>query len=146
MKKLFLAFAMILGVMAVASARDTYAHDDSVLPEAARTTISKHFNAKVSVVKIDKDWGRVSEYEVVLTDGSEITFDRSGNWKDIETAHAVAVPAAFIPDGVKSYITKNHPGTHVVGIDKEKSGYEVELSNGVDLKFNRNGQFVRYDD
>ena len=145
MKKILLMLGLVLGITAAASARDTYAHDDSVLPEAARTTIANNFKSKVSVVKIDKDFGRVSEYEVILTDGTEISFDRNGNWENVETNKSKSVPSGFIPKTISDYVSKNQPGTRIVGIEKERSGYEVELSNGVDIKFNKDGKFVRYD-
>lgn len=145
MKKIALILAMALGLSMSASARDTYARDASVLPEAAQVTLSKNFKAKVSVVKIEKTLGHVNEYDVVLTDGTEITFDRHGNWDNVETANTSSVPKALVPDAITQYVASAQPGTRVVGIDKERSGYDVELSNGLDLKFNRAGQFVRYD-
>ena len=145
MKKILLMLGLILGISAVASAKDTYAHDDSVLPQAARTTIANNFKAKVSVVKIDKDFGRISEYEVILTDGTEISFDLNGNWENVETNKSKAVPSGFIPKAISDYVAKNQPGTRIVGIDKERNGYEIELSNGVDIKFNKDGQFIKYD-
>lgn len=136
---------IMIGAISAASAKDTYSHDASVLPKAAQTTIANNFKSEVSLVKIDKDFGRISEYEVILTDGTEISFDRDGNWDNIETSAAKSVPSAFIPDGVTNYVAQNHKGARIVGIDKERSGYEVELSNGIDIKFNRAGEFQRYD-
>lgn len=137
---------MVLGFVTMAQASDTYAHDGSVLPESASSVIKNNFNAKVSVVKIDKDFGRISEYDVVLSDGTEITFDRNGNWKDIEVANNRTVPASMVPASITAYVKDNQVAQHIVGIEKNRSGYEVQLSNGVDMKFNENGQFVRYDD
>lgn len=127
-------------------ARDTYSHDASVLPEAARTTISENFNAQISVVKIDKDFGRVSEYEVILTDGTEISFDRDGIWDNIEVSASKSVPSVFVPTAIAEYVKTNYPELSIVGIDKERGGYEIELSNGIDMKFNKQGKFLRYDD
>lgn len=83
MKKILLIMAVIVGVFS-ASARDTYSGDVNVLPTAARTILKNNFKSDVNHIKIDKDFGRVSEYDVILNDGSEISFDRNGNWKDIE--------------------------------------------------------------
>lgn len=146
MKRLILILAAALGIGLAASARGNYAHDASVLPEAARTTIANNCKAKVSLVKIDKSLGRVDEYEVILTDGTEITFDRNGNWKSVETAKNKQVPDAFVPKTIKTFVSKNHGGTKIVGLEKERHGYDVELSNGIDMKFDKNGNFVRYDD
>lgn len=138
--------ALALGISFAGSARDSYAHDGSVLPEAAQATINNNFRAKVSVVKIEKTMGRVTEYEVTLNDGSEISFDRSGNWDNVEVAKASAVPRGFVPSKVSDYVKSHHSGCRIVGIDKERHGYDVELSNGIDIKFDRDGNFMRYDD
>ncbi|MDE7160186.1 MAG: PepSY-like domain-containing protein [Muribaculaceae bacterium] len=39
----------------------------------------------------------------------------------------------------------NHKGASIVGIEKERYGYEVELSNGIEMRFDKQGRFVRYD-
>lgn len=146
MKKILLLFAIILTLGLCASARGTYSHDAATLPEAARATVTSHFKAKISFIKTEKEMGRISEYEVVLTDGTEISFDRHGNWKNIETASNVAVPKALIPSTITDYVAKNHSGVKITGIEKERSGYEVELANGIDMKFDKDGKFIRYDD
>lgn len=144
-KKFLIAIVAMVGIATAAMARDTYARDASVLPKAAQTTLANNFKAGVSVIKIDKDLGRISEYEVILTDGTEITFDRDGNWDNIEVGKKGSIPLAFIPQEIASYVKKNQPGQKIVGIDKERSGYEVELANGIDMKFDKQGKFVRYD-
>lgn len=145
-KKILIAAVAVFGMAFGMQAKDTYAHDASVLPKAAQTTISNNFKSKVSLVKIDKDFGRISEYEVILGDGTEISFDRNGNWDNVEVNVDKSVPAGFIPKGVAAYVKKTYPGQRIVGIDKERNGYDVELSNGVDMKFDKAGNFLRYDD
>lgn len=146
MKKLLIALAMILGITGFAFAGDTYAHDASALPQTARTVIANNFKAKVSLVKIDKDWGRVSEYEVTLTDGTEINFDREGNWKNVEVSKSKSVPRAFVPQAVRNFVARQQPGQRIVSIERDRKGYDAELSNGIDLKFDKAGKFIRYDD
>lgn len=145
MKKILLSLMMLLAFAGTACA-DEYAHNGDVLPQAAKSVIKKNFKADVSLVKIDKDFGRVSEYDVVLTDGSEISFDRDGNWKEVETNAAKAVPAAFVLQPIRDYVAKNHKGLSIVGVDKKRNGYDITLSNGIDMEFNKAGQFIRYDD
>lgn len=145
MKKLMLLLAILAGVFC-ASARDNYSHDSSVLPVAAQTVLKDNFKAKVSHIKINKDFGRITEFDVVLTDGSEITFDSKGNWKDIEMSRNASVPSAFIPTAISTYVKANQKNVKITGIEKNRSGYDVELSNGVEMKFNSEGRFQRYDD
>lgn len=145
MKKVLFLLALVATFFA-ASARDTYSYDVNTLPPAARTILSNNFKAKVNHIKIDKDLGRISEYDVVLNDGSEISFDRNGNWKDIEVARTSSVPKALVPSAIATYVKKNQPKANIIGIEKEHNGYTVDLSNGVEMKFNSDGKFLRYDD
>lgn len=117
-----------------------------MLPDAARTLIADNFKAQVSVVKVDKDFGRISEYEAVMTDGAEISFDRQGRWDNIETDRAGSVPAALVPQTIREYVARTQHGMRIVGIDKERHGYDVELSNGVEMRFDKTGNFLSYDD
>lgn len=144
MKKILFVLLMVTCLFSV-SARDTYSRDITVLTPAAQTLIKNNFKAKVSHIKIDKDFGKISEYDVVLTDGAEITFDKNGNWKEVEVKKNGSVPDAFVPAQIKSYIKQNQKNSAVIGIEKNRSGYEVELANGVEMKFNTEGKFLRYD-
>lgn len=144
MKKFLFVLAMIAVIFSV-SARDNYSHDINSLPIAARTTLKNNFKATVNHIKIEKELGRISEYEVVLNDGSEITFDHNGNWKDIEMRKDRAVPAAFIPVAISSFVKEHQKKALIIGIEKKRSGYEVELSNGCEIKFNSDGKFLHYD-
>lgn len=146
MKKLLLALMAIFCMASVAAAKDTYSRDVSSLPKAAQACLKSNFKAKVSFVKTDSTLGYIDDYEVVLTDGTEIEFDRDGNWKNVEVANNKSVPAAFVLPAISSYVKSRHSGARVVGIEKERSGFSVETSNGLEMKFDRQGKFVRYDD
>lgn len=145
MKQLLLIVALIAGIFTI-SARGNYSREIGTLPPAAQTLIKTHFKADVNHIKIDKDLGVITKYDVVLNDGSEITFDKGGNWKEIEVRKGSSVPDAFVPADMKSYIKQNQKGSAIIGIEKKRNGYEVELANGVEMKFDSKGQFVRYDD
>ncbi len=144
MKKILLMMALIVGIFS-SSARDNYSHDVNSLPVAARTMLKNNFKAAVNHIKIEKELGRIHEYEVVLNDGSEITFDHSGNWKDVEMGKNKAVPTALVPVGIATYVNQHQNKSKVIGIEKKKSGYEVELANGVEIKFDSNGKFISYE-
>lgn len=144
MKKVLLIIAVI-AVIFSASARDSYSHDITILPATARTMIKNNFKTDVNHIKIEKNFGRISEYDVVLTDGTEISFDHNGNWKDIEVGRNNTVPTALIPIPISSYVKQNHKNAKIIGIEKGRSGYEIELSNKVEIKFNADGKFIKYD-
>lgn len=145
MKKLFVILFAVMAVITV-SDKDTVSHDPQVLPESAKSIIKKNFKADISFIKIDKNFGRVKDYEVVMTDGSEITFDSKGNWTEVECRSNGSVPQFFVVKGISDYVAKNHSGQKIIGIDKERNGYEVTLTGGIDIKFDERGEFKHYDD
>ena len=57
-----------------------------------------------------------------------------------------AVPASLVPAAIANYVKGNFPGTFIEKIDKERYGYEIELSNDLDLKFDKKGNLKRIDD
>jgi hypothetical protein len=61
-------------------------------------------------------------------------------------ADDMPIPAALVPASIQQYVKATFSGASVVKIDKERHGYDVELSNGVELKFNHQGAFIGYDD
>ena len=129
----------------VISARDTYLRDADALPRAAQIVLKKNFKSQVSLIKVEKDFGRISEYEVIMTDGSEVGFDRDGNWKSVEVRSNSSVPKAFVLAPISRYVQTQHKGARIVGIERSANKYEVELSDGVDIEFALDGAFKRYD-
>ncbi len=47
---------------------------------------------------------------------------------------------------INAYISTNYPNTSIEEIEQEGSSIEVELSNGVELYFDLNGNFLGTDD
>lgn len=106
----------------------------SELPKAAQTFLSKHFPGD-NVKKAEKEQGRRgAEYDVDLASGAEVDFRDNGDWKDVKAARGKAVPTAIIPAAISKYVSANHPGQSIVEISRKRGGYEVELSNGTELK------------
>jgi hypothetical protein len=56
------------------------------------------------------------------------------------------VPAALVPAAILQYVKVNFAGCSVTKIDKEHHGYDIELSNDLELKFNHQGMLVGIDD
>ena len=56
------------------------------------------------------------------------------------------VPAAIVPAAIQQYVSAHFRGQVITKVDKERHGYDIELSNGMDLKFNRGGAFMGIDD
>ena len=115
------------------------------LPEASNTFIKQHFpNATVVGVEPDSDHGGL-EYDVYLNDGTQIDFDPNNQWETIECRNP-SVPANFIPQAIATHIKSNYQNMPVVKIDKKYNYYEIELSNGLELRFDQSGHFLGIDD
>ncbi len=116
------------------------------LPGAITAFIQQNFpNQAITFAQKDLEitgW----QYDVVLADGTQIEFDTDQMWDKIQCPMTNPVPAVLIPAPIMSYLRGNFPGVMVLKIDKDGSGYEVELANGLELKFNQQGALMEMDD
>lgn len=146
MKKLFLTLAAILAIAPalVSCDKEDKLIGENELPARAAEFIKEHFSGiKISAIMLDRDLFEKT-YEVFLADGSNLDFDKNGDWTDIE-CHSTAVPGNIVPEKIRSYVTSNHASRQIVGIDRDKHDYELELDNGLDLKFDLNFNIIGYD-
>ena len=85
-------------------------------------------------------------YDVMLANGTRIEFDTDKVWDKIESPMTNPVPTALIPPAIATFLQANYPDAMITKIDKEHSGYDVELANGLELTFNKQGALVEMDD
>ncbi len=124
---------------------DKYTIDRSELPQEAQEFLSTHFpKGKVSMIKVDKHLLKKTDYDVKLVNGTKIEFSNAGKWTSVD-CKTKAVPDALIIKAIQRYLKKNFADEKVVKIEKKASGYELELSDGVELKFDRLGTFKSAD-
>lgn len=146
MKRLSILAAAILsfGIL-TASAGDDTPITVGQLPQTAQNFIRSHFpDHKVAYAKEERDLMKLS-YDVVFADGTKLEFDKNGDWKEVDTKPAT-VPAAIVPERIATYIRSNYPDAAIVAIDRSPRKYEVELSNGLEVKFDIRYNFIGVDD
>ena len=115
------------------------------LPAAAQTFVQNTFPGKgIAYATIDRDFGKTT-YDVRLNDGTEVDFDSKGTWDKVDCGFS-AVPTQLVPEAIANYVKANYAGATIVKIDKERHGYDIELSNDLELKFNKQGQLIGFDD
>lgn len=117
------------------------------LPEAITNFLQEQFpGAKIARVKTDNEMGG-TEYEVTLNDGTEVDFDTNHQWEAVD-CHAQAVPATLVPGSIAGYVKANYQSVFITKVEKKdyNNGYEIELSNGLELAFDVNGNFLGQDD
>jgi hypothetical protein len=140
-KKMKKLFVLLLGLMTL----NVFASNDrpitfKELPQKSQQFITTHFSG-VEVLSVTVD----DDYEVYLANGSKVEFTLQGEWKEVKCPGS-AVPAAIIPAAISKYVKTNFANSNIIKIDKKYSGYEIELNNGMELKFDKNGNFLAIDD
>lgn len=146
MKKFVSVLVIVLGAIFSACAGDLVTRDISRLPESARQSLRTHFpKNNISYIKIDKEVLKKDKYEAILTDGSKVEFDSNGNWTEVD-CNRKAVPATYIPAKIQAYLKANFPTQKVTKIERNRRKYELKLDNGLDAKFDLEGNLLKLDD
>ena len=144
MRILMIAICCMMSFNIVANAGNDKPINVNELPAKAQTLLTKHFKAqKVMLATIES--GVVSRsYDVVLRNGTKLEFDKKGNLTEIDCKQSI-VPSQLIPQPIKNYLKENYRGEAVRKIELNKKEYEVELTNGIDLTFNKHFQLIDID-
>ena len=145
MKKWTILFVSML-VMSVT----TWAGNDkpiqiSQMPQAAQQFIKKPFtNQSVAVAKVETEL-LDKNYDVIFTNGDKVEFNKKGQWTNIDCKHT-QVPVEVIPMAIQKYVSQQFPNAKVVKIEiTDRKGYEVDLSNGFDIEFDKKMNVIDLD-
>lgn len=112
------------------------------LPLPAQSFVSQ-FYPGVNVLRVEKDYDDgVVVYEVTFSNGHEVTFDSDGNWVEVDAPDGMSIPDGIVPMTIQQYLDTNYPNYGVNDLSKTAFGYEVELTTGLDLMFDRVGNFI----
>lgn len=136
-------------IMASTLLLPVHADDDkpiqfSGLPRTVQQFVMQNFaDKKVALAKMESDFfGK--NYDVIFVNGDKVEFDRSGNWKKIKCKYS-QVPASLVPNPIMVYVRDNYPECKIIELEKEGNTYEAKLSNGWELKFNKNFELIDLD-
>ncbi len=141
MRIVMIAIFCMMSFNIVANAGNDKPINVNELPAKAQTLLSKHFKGqKVMLATIES--GVVSRsYDVVLKNGTKLEFDKRGNLTEIDCKQGI-VPDQLIPQAITNYLKENYEGQSVRKIEINRKEYEVELTNGLDLTFNKHFQLI----
>jgi len=91
--------------------------------------------------------------DVTLSDYTQIGFDGNlfGNlkWDEVDCRHAslsTTVPAELVPVEITNYVNRIHGSQSITKISKDNRGWEIELSNGIEIEFDKRFNVVDFDD
>ena len=146
MKKIFVSAALLFAGITASFAGDRERPITlDKLPAAAQEFLAANFKDLTLAYAVEDPKFIGSEYEVIYTDRTEVDVESNGEWSSVERKYA-AVPAAIVPVQIADYVKKSFAGESIRKIDRDKYTWEVELSNGLEIKFDRNFQVIDIDD
>ena len=144
MKKLLLLFVCLFTLQTIARADDDKPIQVSQMPQKAQQFIKQHFaGSNIAMAKVESDFLQKS-YDVIFTDGNKVEFDKKGNWTEVNCKF-VFVPRGITPSPIQKYPATNYPDAKVLKIERDKTDYEVKLSNGWELKFDSKFNLIDID-
>ncbi len=143
-KKTIMALICLVAFQAPVLADNDKPINVDQLPTTAQQTLKSNFSTKkVALAKVES--GLIEKtYDVIFTTGEKIEFDRKGNWTEIDCKQS-AVPTKLIPTQINSYVKQNYSGCKILKIEKDRNEYEVKLSNGIEITFNKNFAVIDID-
>ena len=113
------------------------------LPEQSRNFLETNFNG-FQVNRATKDVSSFDEYyEIFVNNGITIDFNRIGEWTEVD-GNGLSIPTSFIDEEIVSYINTNYPTFPIENIDKKPYGYDVDLINNTELRFDTSGKLIGY--
>lgn len=148
MKRLISLFLILAGTTLLhAAPLDRYIPvSTEKLPQKAQNFISRYFKATTidQVMKEANDF--TPDYIVTLSDNTQIKFESGGtDWDEIINPSGKKLPEGILPEQIVSYIDKRYPDAKILNIEKDRKSYEIDLSSGFTLEFDREGRFIRID-
>lgn len=145
MRKLVVVLVCVFSLLTVAQADNDKPVQVNQLPTQAQTFIKQYFSSvSIALAKEERDLFD-KNYDVIFTNGDKIEFDKNGLWKEVICTHSDAVPAGIIPASISRYVADKYVDMRIMRIEQDKKDYEVKLSNGLELKFDRNFNLIDID-
>ena len=110
------------------------------------TKFVQQYFPKANVLMVNAEW---DEYEVRLSDGTQIEFTRASEWKKVDCEHATTytnVPAELVPVQISNYVKTSFANQSIVKIEKKRRSWEIELNSELEIKFDKNFNVIKIDD
>jgi len=137
------------------------------LPESIQDYLEANYpDLGICEIEVEDDYDDEEDsddnyFEVLMTNGLELYFDEEGNFlyaeedddfegceeEDNEESDEENIAFDELPESVQDYLNANYPDIAICEIEMEDDGdedyvYEVQLTNGLELYFDEDGNFL----
>src|SRR5690606_16969400 len=106
--------------------------------------VKQHFpNASITGI-IKEQENKKDRFEVVLSDRTKLEFNEVKQVIAIDGGNN-RLPDSVIPVKILVYVATNYPNQFITEWELEKDRQQVEITDGTDLEFDMEGNFLRID-
>lgn len=114
---------------------------EDALPETVSAYLQTHFK-NIAIARTTRD-REDNDYDVFLENGVKLEFSSNDQVESIKSTNKL--PDSVIPVKILDYVTLNYPDEYITEWELEGNGQEIQLSNKLELKFNKAGDFIKID-
>lgn len=148
MRKFLLGVFAVISLLGLQSCENYVPFGDispDDLPKESTIFIEQYFPGE-TIISAEKELDAgATAYDVKLSTGTEVKFNQNGEWKGVDCMTR-QVPDAIIPAKILEYVTNNFPNAFITEIEfKYTKRYNVELNIDVELRFDKDGNFISVD-
>ncbi len=141
MKKWMFIFASLFCMLIIQSCDKDKVISYSDLPANAKVFIDTYFPSTDVLYAEKKKEGGKTVYDATLSDGTELEFDSSGNWIEIDCNYR-AIPSGILPANITSYLNENFANSVICKVDKSYGRYDVYTTFGTRIVFSAEGIYI----
>lgn len=136
---------LLIAVLGIGLASCDNDKDEPVSPSQLPANATEFINQFYPSTKVVSSYKDKNEYDVVLSDGTEIEFDKDGYWKDVDAPAGKSIATGFYPSVIDEYVAENFSKDGINEITKVKKGFEVELISTTEILFDPDGSYIGID-
>ncbi len=141
MKKVLSLIVCIMAALTLSAAPQRVGFDK--LPKNSQEFVQKYMAGEtIKYVEMDREasWDK---YTVYFDSGNQVSFEGgSGDCSQIIMKKGY-IPVSILPKSIATYITTHNRNANIVKMETTTDGYHLGLSDGTDLSFDKNGDFIK---
>src|SRR5690554_3100857 len=112
------------------------------LPSEVREYVQSHFPNDQIVQAVKDREGLKNEYIIILNNGVTLEF-KSNKIKEVKSTNKLN--DHLIPSSILSYVNEHYPNNNILEWKMSDNKQEALLDNGLELEFDKEGNFIKID-